>query len=289
LNVISIQSHVAYGHVGNAAAIFPLQRLGCEVWPIHTVQLSNHTGYGGWRGEVFDAPRVREVVQGLSERGVLASCDGVLSGYMGSAAIGEVVLDAVERVRLANPAARYCCDPVIGDMGQGVFVRSGIAEFMRDRAAPATDLVTPNQFELEHLTGMSTPTLAAACTAIDALHAIGPEAVLVTSLRTEETPSDALDLLASDPAGCFRVRTPLLPLVANGAGDLVAALFFFHYLRSAGVAVALASAASSTFGVLKRTAEAGAREMLLIDAQDELVAPSRHFEAEPIGRVGRGR
>ena len=283
LNLISIQSHVAYGHVGNAAAVFPLQRLGCEVWPIHTVQFSNHTGYGGWRGEVFEASAVRDVVLGLSERGALASCDGVLSGYIGSTATGEAILDAAARVRRANHAARYCCDPVIGDTGRGVFVRSGVAEFMRERAVPAADVVTPNQFELECLTGRSISTLAAACAAIDAVHALGPQAVLVTSVRTEETPPDAIDLVASHHAGRFRVRTPLLPLAANGAGDVVAALFFFHYLRCGSLAQALADAASSIFGILQKTAEAGAREMLLIDAQDELVSPTRRFEVEALG------
>jgi pyridoxine kinase len=123
MNILSIQSHVAYGHVGNAAAAFPLQRLGIEVWQVHTVQFSNHTGYGSWKGAVFDAGMIREVIAGISERGALRLCDGVLSGYMGSADIGDAILDTVLRVRRANPAMRYCCDPVIGDVGRGVFVR----------------------------------------------------------------------------------------------------------------------------------------------------------------------
>lgn len=287
MNLISIQSHVAYGHVGNAAAVFPLQRLGCEVWPIHTVQFSNHTGYGAWRGDVFDASAVRAVVQGVGERGVFASCDGLLSGYIGSSEIGEAILDAAAQIRQANPAARYCCDPVIGDTGRGVFVRPGVAEFMRDRAVPAADVLTPNQFELVCLTGRPTPTLAAASAAIDAVHALGPKSVLVTSLRTDETPADALDLVASDHTGRFRVRTPLLPLVVGGAGDAIAALFFFHYLRSGSLATALANAAASMFGILRKTAAAGGREMLLIDAQDEIVSPSRRFAVEALAVPAR--
>ena len=139
VNILSIQSHVAYGHVGNAAATFPLQRIGVEVWPIHTVQFSNHTGYGAWTGRVFDAALITEVVQGIAARGVLGRCDGVLSGYMGSAETGAAILDAVAQVKAANPQARYCCDPVIGDVGRGVFVRPGIPEFMRDmRCRPPT-------------------------------------------------------------------------------------------------------------------------------------------------------
>ena len=257
MNILSIQSHVAYGHVGNAAAAFALQRLGIEVWPIHTVQFSNHTGYGSWRGRAFDAAMIRDVMQGIAERGVLGRCDGVLSGYLGSAEIGAAVLDAVAQVRRANPRARYCCDPVIGDVGRNVFVQPGVAEFMRDHAVPAADIVTPNHFELDHLTGRTTASLADALAAVEALRALGPRTVLVTSLATSETPDDAIDLIACDDAGRHRLRTPKLPISVNGAGDAIAALFFAHYLRSGSAAEALSRAVSAVFGVLKRTADAG--------------------------------
>src|ERR1041384_7982611 len=175
LNILSIQSHVAYGHVGNASAVFAMQRLGVEVWPIHTVQFSNHTGYGEWTGRVFEAALITEIVEGIAQRGVLGQCDGVLSGYMGSAETGAAILDAVARVKAANPKARYCCDPVIGDVDRDVFVRPGIPEFMREHAVPTADIVTPNQFELDHLTGCKSTTRRDALVAIDALHALGPK------------------------------------------------------------------------------------------------------------------
>lgn len=278
MNILSIQSHVAYGHVGNAAATFPLQRLGIEVWPVHTVQFSNHTGYGSWKGSVFDGGMVREVIAGMADRGALRLCDGVLSGYMGSTDIGEAILETVLKVRRANPAARYCCDPVIGDVGRGVFVRPGIAEFMRERALPAADVITPNQFELDLLSGKETRTIPEALGAIDALHARGPSAILVTSLHTKDTPADAVDLVASDGSHRFLVRTPKLPIVINGAGDAIAALFFAHYLQSQSAGQALSRAASSVFGILERTAEKGSREILLIEAQEEIVSPARVFE-----------
>jgi pyridoxine kinase len=283
MNLLSIQSNVAYGHVGNAAAVFALQRIGVEVWPVHTVQFSNHPGYGQWRGRVFDGEAIRDVVEGIAERGVLGECDGVISGYMGDSGIGHAILDAVARVRDANPAARYCCDPVIGDVGRGVFVREGIAEFMRECAVPTADIVTPNQFELDYLAQRTSATLHDALAAIDAVHALGPRVVLVTSLHTDETPADAIDLVASDGRARFRVRTPKLPLAVNGAGDAIAALFFAHALRTGSAAQALSAAASSVFGVLRATLKAGARELALIAAQDELVTPAQVFEAERIG------
>jgi pyridoxine kinase len=282
MNLLSIQSHVAYGHVGNSAAVFALQRLGCEVWPVHTVQFSNHPGYGAWRGSVFDAAMVGEVVKGVAERGALGRCDGVLSGYLGAAEIGAAILDAVAVTKAANPQARYCCDPVIGDVDSGVYVRAGIAEFLRERALPAADVITPNRFELEQLSGQGSATRAAALAAVESLRARGPRAVLVTSVNTAETPNDAVDMLASDAGGRFLVRTPRLPTRVHGAGDLVAALFFFHYLRAGVLADALARTASSIFGVLRRTAQANAGELLLIEAQEELVAPSQMFRPEPV-------
>ncbi|MFG1191917.1 pyridoxal kinase PdxY [Xanthobacter flavus] len=282
MNILSIQSHVAYGHVGNASAVFPLQRLGVEVWPINTVQFSNHTGYGAWRGQVFEASVIGDLVEGIAERGVLSRCDGVLSGYMGSADIGAAILDAVERVRAANLNAAYCCDPVIGDVGRGIFVRPGIPEFMREKAVPAADVITPNQFELELLTGRTCTTLPEAIAACDALHALGPKVILVTSLHVGETPPDSIDLLASGPDGRFLVRTPRLALSLNGAGDAIAALFFFHVLRTGSTAQAVSLAASSIYGVLSRTEKAQSRELLLVEAQEEFVTPSRLFPASAI-------
>jgi pyridoxine kinase len=282
MNLLSINSHVACGHVGNAAAVFALQRLGCEVWPVHTVLFSNHPGHGSFRGETVEASTVRKLVRGIEERGLFPSCDGVLSGYVGKPETGEAILEAAVKVKAANPAACYCCDPVIGDAGRGVYVRAGIAELLRERAVPAADVLTPNQFELEQLSGRAAPTLAAILAAIDALAARGPHAILVTSVVTEETPKDSIDLIAAESSGRFQLRTPRLPIAVHGAGDAVAALFFLHWLRTGSAAQALSRAASSIFGVLQKTAQAGADETLLIDAQEELVKPSRMFVAQPV-------
>ena len=279
-NILSIQSWVAYGHVGNASAIFPLQRLGAEVWGVHTVQFSNHTGYGAWRGQVFGADLIRECVGGIEDRGVLPRCDAVLSGYLGSAEIGAAVRDAALLVKSANPKALWCCDPVIGDTGRGVFVRPGIPEFLRDQALPAADIATPNQFELEWLTGQAITSLDTAKAAITALQAKGPRIVLLTSLRTDATGADEIELLAAEGGGFWRLRTPMLPLSVNGAGDAIAALFLFHRLHSGAVATALEAAASSIFGLLSQTLAAGARELQVVSAQAEITAPTRLFRAE---------
>ena len=282
MNILSIQSHVAYGHVGNSAAVFPLQRLGVEVWPVHTVQFSNHTGYGSWTGRVFDAGMIREVMAGIERRGVLGECDGVLSGYMGSAEIGDAILEAVRTIKHANPAAKYCCDPVIGDVGRGIFVREGIPEFMKNSAVRAADLITPNHFELGYLSQRSSKTLRQAHDAVNAVHDQGPRTILVTSLHTDATPENAIDLLASDEGGCFMVRTPKLPLSVNGAGDAIAALFFVHCMGGYKINEALSRAASGVFGILAKTVEAGALEIQLVAAQDEIVNPSRLFEPEAL-------
>jgi pyridoxine kinase len=180
--------------------MFPIQRLGHEVWAVNTVQFSNHTGYGAWKGQVFSGEAVREVVDGVQDRGVLPSCDGVLSGYMGDASIGEAILDAAARVKAANPESLYCCDPVMGDVGRGMFVRPGIPEFMKARAVPVADIITPNHFELEYLAGQEAKGRFAFVDALARVHDLGPRVVLVTSLHMEDTPDGMLDLVVSDGA-----------------------------------------------------------------------------------------
>lgn len=281
MRILSIQSSVAYGHVGNSAAVFPLQRLGHEVWPVFTVHFSNHTGYGAWRGPLLAPTDVAEVIAGIGDRGVLGDCDAVLSGYQGDPAMGAVILDAVATVKSLNPAAVYCCDPVIGDVGRGVFVRPGIPEFIRDEVVPHADVLTPNHFELEFLAGGEARTADEVLDAVDAVRARGPRDVLVTSVRYDDNDAaheDTIDLVAVSDEGAWAVTTPLLPIAPNGGGDLTAALYLAHLLGSGAPAVALGRTTASVFAVLEATLAAGTRELQIIGAQDEIAAPPARFE-----------
>lgn len=279
MHVLSIQSSVAYGHVGNSSATFPLQRLGVEVSPVLTVHFSNHTGYGQWRGPVLDPADVADVITGIEERGVLGTVDAVLSGYLGDVAIGKVVLDALERVRAVNPDVVYCCDPVMGDVGRGMFVQPGIPEFMRDAAVPAADVVTPNRFELEYLTGRTVGTLEDALGAVAALRARGPETVLVTSLVRAGGAADEIELLAVDGQAAYAVTTPQLDLSVNGAGDMTAALFLAHWRRTGDVRLALEHTTNSVYAVLEETARRSAKEIQIVAAQDAIARPPGRFSA----------
>ncbi len=282
MGILSIQSLVAYGHAGNSAAVFPLQRLGREVWPVMTVHFSNHTGYGAWRGPLLSAHDVAEVIAGVEDRGAFAQCEAVLSGYQGAEDVGAVVLDAVARVKAANPDAVYCCDPVMGDVGRGMFVRPGIPEFMRERVVPAADVVTPNHFELDYLSGRETRTLDEVLDAADVVRDQGPGTVLVTSVLTEDTPDDALDLVAVSTAGAWRTRTPRLSIAPNGAGDLTAAVFLANLLEGQDLPTALARTTSSVFAVVAATAEAGDRELRIVQTQHAMADPAMEFSAEQV-------
>nr|WP_246390483.1 pyridoxal kinase PdxY [Nocardioides soli] len=275
---MSIQSSVAYGHVGNSAAVFPLQRLGHEVWPVVTVHFSNHTGYGAWRGPLLAADDVREVIAGIGDRGVLGEADAVLSGYQGDPAVGGIILDTVARVKELNPDAVYCCDPVMGDVGRGMFVRPGIPEFMRDTVVPKADILTPNHFELDFLAGRETTTLAEILDAVDDVRTRGPRDVLVTSVLHGDVPEGRLDVVAVSDEGAWAVETPLLPILPNGCGDVTAALYLAHLRTTGSAAEALARTTSSMFAILEETLAAGTREIQLIAAQDAIAEPPMSFE-----------
>ena len=282
MRFLSLQSHVAYGYVGNRAAVFPLQRLGHEVWAVNTVEFSNHTGYGAWKGRAAPAEQVAEIVQGIEALGVLGTCDALLTGYVGDAALADVVLDTARRVRAANPKAIWCCDPVLGDIDTGIYVKPGIDTFFKERALPAADIITPNHFELEHLTGSKVETLDQALAATRTL-LNGPRLALVTSLLRSDGPADRIEMLAVARDAAWRITTPLIgfPIAPNGTGDAIAALFTAHWLQSGGdIAASLGKAASSIYAVLEQTSAMGERELQLVAAQDRLVAPARLFTAE---------
>jgi pyridoxine kinase len=277
VKVLSIQSAVAYGHVGNSAAVFPLQRIGVEVLPVYTVNFSNHTGYGAWRGPLISPDDVREVLLGIEERGVLPQIDVVLSGYQGGEGIADVILEAVKRVKAANPAAVYSCDPVMGNAKSGCFVAPAIPVLLRDRVVPAADIITPNQFELGFLTGTETDTLESTLASVELVRATGPRTVLVTSVERPDRENGTIEMLAVDDSGAWLVQTPHIPMKANGSGDVTAALFTAHYRRTGDLADALARTTSSVFDLLTRTHDSGERELQLVESQDAYANPQLQF------------
>jgi pyridoxine kinase len=276
--VLSIQSQVAHGHVGNSAATLPLQRLGFDVVAINTVQLAHHPGHGSWCGHKVEPERIAQIVTGVQQRGVLGRCDAIISGYLGDAAVGAIVREAVAALRAARPDAIYLCDPVIGDDGPGVFVSAGIPELMRDALVPVADIVTPNRFELEFLAAQPVRTLADARHAAARLRALGPQLVVATGLRLAGKPG--LSVLADAAEDAWLVATPRLALAPGGTGDVFSALFLGHYLRSADARRALERAVSAMFDLVERTEASGADELRLVAAQDAFDPTTPRFRAQ---------
>lgn len=282
MKILSIQSAVAYGHVGNSAAVFPLQRIGVDVLPVNTVNFSNHTGYGAWRGPLIDPQDVRDVIIGIEEREVFAQVDAILSGYQGGEGIGEVIIDAVARVKAANPQALYTCDPVMGNAKSGCFVAPAIPELLREKVVPVADIITPNQFELGFLTRTEPDTLESTLESVDLARAMGPRTVLVTSVERPDREEGTIEMLAVDDEGAWIVQTPFLPMKANGSGDVTAALFTAHYVETSSAQVALERTASSVFDLLQLTLDSGERELQLIEAQESYAHPKMQFSARQV-------
>jgi pyridoxine kinase len=282
VKILSIQSAVAYGHVGNSAAVFPLQRIGVEVIPVNTVNFSNHTGYGAWRGPLISPEQVGEVITGVEERGAFPQIDVVLSGYQGGVGIGDVIVDAVQRVKAANPEALYACDPVMGNAKSGCFVAPEIPDLLRDRVVPNADIITPNQFELGFLTGTEPASLGSTLASVELARAMGPSVILVTSVERPDRDPETIEMLVVDDAGRWIVQTPLLPFKANGSGDVTAALFAAHYGETRDAKLALERTASSVFDLVELTYRSGQRELQLVEAQDCYANPRMQFTATAV-------
>ncbi|HHT14093.1 MAG TPA: pyridoxal kinase PdxY [Propionibacterium sp.] len=277
--VLSIQSAVAYGHAGNSAAVFPLQRLGIDVWPVYTVNFSNNTDYGAWRGPLIPASDVWEVVQGVDDRGVLGDVDALLCGYLGTPEVGQVILDSYALVKEHNPDALFCADPVMGDIDRGFYARPGIPEFWRDHVVSQADIMTPNLFELQFLTGMGTDTLDDVVAAAQELRSRGPKVVVVTSVVGADLEDDVMRIIAVGEGEVWEVTTPVLDRKFTGSGDLTTAMFLAHWLRTGHLGETLGATASIVYSVLEATTTAGHNELRLVDAQRDLVEPRHRFEA----------
>ncbi len=282
MTVISIQSQVAYGHVGNSAAVFPMQIHGIDVIAVPTTLLSNRPGYPTIRGQILDAQLVADLLLGIEERGAVDDCEMILSGYLGSPDIAEVVADFVARARTRNPRLVYCCDPVLGDRDRGLFVQAEIPPLVRDRLCPLADVITPNHFEFEWLCGATARTIAEVIARAQALCGNGPSTIVVTSAELTDTEDGAIETLAIDRCSAWRVSTPKLPISPSGTGDLFASLLVAALVRGSDMPGALGHAASATFAVLAHTATRGGDEMRIVEAARSLLDPVRRFDAVAI-------
>ncbi len=280
--VLSVQSRVAAGHVGNSAAVFCMERSGIDVWGVDTVSFSNHPGYGKVAGNIRSAEEVAELIDGIDACFGLDGVDAVLSGYLGRAETGKAVSKAVGRLRLVNPDALFCCDPVMGDGGR-IYVSRDIPDLMRDEIVPSADIITPNRFELELLTGRPVASVSDALAAARSL--IGKNrlrTVVVTGLDGGKNGETSVLSISADEAFC--VSTPTLAFDAPlcGTGDTLAAVFLSRLLLSHDYAGSLAFSVSALFGIIRETKKRNASSLCLIEAQNELEHPSRMFPAEKI-------
>lgn len=278
--ILSIQSHVCYGYVGNRAAVFPLQRLGNDVIAVNTVQFSNHTGYGDWEGDIMTHRHIQDLLIGIEKRGALNKLDAVLSGYLGDAGLGGIVIDTVKKIKQKRNFI-YACDPVIGDIGRGIFVKPDVAILFKEEIIKHADIITPNLYELNYLSGMEVRSIEGLEEACSQLHAKGPDTILVTSVLLDDTPKGQIQMYLSCDEGHYIISTPQLSInpAPNGCGDATAAIFLARILEGNTPKVALELTAASIYAIFNATYKAGTRELQIISTQDEIKFPTAKFKA----------
>lgn len=285
-NILSIQSHVVFGHAGNSAAEFPMRRMGVNVWPLNTVQFSNHTQYGRWTGCVMPASHLSEIAQGIADIDQLQRCDAVLSGYIGSPEQGGHILDIVRQVKQANPDAWYFCDPVMGHPEKGCIVAPGVAEFLCQQALPCSDMVAPNVLELEQLSQREVASVEQAVDAARVLIARGPKVVLVKHLSRAGYRRDAFEMLLVTADEAWHISRPLVDFGSRqpvGVGDLTSGLLLVDLLQGKALDQALEHVTAAVYEVMLITKEMGEYELQVVAAQDYIVNPRCHFAAVKLG------
>ena len=284
--ILSIQSSVAYGHVGNSTAVFVLQRMGHEVCQVDTLQFSNHVNYPQYTGDVFSYQHVASILQGLEQLDLHAALDAVLSGYLGNGDTGVLIEQTVQKIKSANPQSIYLCDPVIGDEGVGVYVADNVPPFYHPQVLALADIITPNQFEFTYLLQQNCDIEAKIETYQDVISLakrLKPEGiVIVTSIDCAQTQSGMLDIIAINDDNAWIGSVPKIDHIFYGAGDAFSSLFLAYYLCQANVALALEDTIASMYSVIEHTHQMQAKELQLIAAQDFMVQPKKRFSVRPL-------
>jgi pyridoxine kinase len=284
-HILSLQSHVAYGYVGNCVATFVLQRMGHEVIRVNTVQFSSHSGYGKLYGDIMSLEHIEKIFLGLQEYNFLNDIQAVVTGYMGDKSLGDVLVKWLSQIRQINPNLIYCCDPVIGDIDRGVYVKDGVGDFFKQNAARLSNIMTPNHFELSYLTGINCDNIVSVIDACNILHKQGVGIVLVTSLLLpQDNPNEISMLISSSSKGVFKISTPKLqmPIAVTGAGDMTSAIFLSSYLNTRDEKLSLELTTTKVFSIFEKTLEAKRRELALVQEQNCLSSNDVKFIAHKI-------
>ncbi|TKA97322.1 pyridoxal kinase [Cereibacter changlensis] len=265
--VISIQSQVVFGHVGNSAALFPMQAAGLEVAAIPTVIFSNTPDYPTLRGRALDPELFADLLLGARERGLPERADFIVTGYIGSLEVARMVADFVAGAKAANPGLTYLCDPVMGDAGPGLYVPEAIADVMRERLLPLADIATPNPFELSWLTGQSIATLADLEAARRLLPLPARARLIATGCALNDTAPGQIESVLLGPEGASRHPTPHLPIALPGTGDLFAGLIVTGLARGLTLPAAIGTAQRLTSLALTHAQALGAGEVVLTEPE----------------------
>ena len=275
--ILSIQSHVTYGHAGNSSAVFPIQRMGIEVWPIHTVQFSNHTHYTqGWSGEVFSHQHIESLVDGLKNIGALNGCKAVISGYQFTSDQCLATARIVKKVKAINPHTLYICDPVMNDVEKGCVVEDVVNQRLKESLVPLADAVVPNLFELEHISGTDVKSLDDAITACRKIISMGVKMVVAKNITPIDNAKFSMILATADEI--YLAQRPLLdfPLEPVGVGDLITAIFTAGLVQGHSPVQAFQHCHDATYGILLETQKRNEWEIQTIAAQSELITPTHH-------------
>lgn len=284
-NILSIQSHVVYGHAGNSSSVFPMRRMSVNVWPLNSVQFSNHTQYGQWTGYVMPASHLTEIVKGIAAIDKLKRCDAVLSGYIGAPEQGESILEIVRQVKQVNPSALYLLDPVMSNPEKGCIVTSGVTEFHCKYGLPAADIITPNLLELEQLSGRQVMTVNEAIIAARELCQQGPQWVLVKHLSYAGFDYSNFEMLLASANEAWHIARPLINFGLHqpvGVGDLTSGLLLVNLLKGLSPVKALEHVTAAVYEVMKKTKEMNEYELQVVAAQDEIALPQHYFPAQPV-------
>lgn len=268
-SVISVQSHVCYGHVGNSAAVFAMQKLGVEVHAIPTTILSNHPAHSSFYGRAIDPTLLHDLFVGVEEREAFKSSDVILSGYLASIENGEVITNAVKRYKQLNPKGLYCLDPVMGDKGKGVFVSEGIPELIMDQLLPLADIITPNKFEFDKITHTNANSYTEMITeARSLIEQYNLRCVVITSA---EQPSDkgnqAIGVLIVRAEAAWLITTPYLTVSPSGTGDFFTGLLVGWITRGFSEEIAAQKSICALFRIIELTISGGRDELDIITHQ----------------------
>lgn len=278
-HIISIQSTVSTGYVGNNSASLAIQLHGINCVAIPTILLSSHTDKSVYYGETISKELFNKLAKGVLEIDIAKQTQYVISGYLKSQDIIDATAQLIQELKKQN-SITYIYDPVFGDTRtDGLYIPKEQADYSMEKLLPLSDILTPNHFELEYLSGRNIANEKELVEAVKSHPLLSQKQIILTTAELSKNVNHQLEVILIERGVLTHFYSENIPVEVVGTGDLFTGVLSAQLTLGHSLPTAIQTSMNFLSKVLKYVHTHRLKEMnamAILQAQDVLKIESKY-------------